>query len=76
VSALKRAAADACLEQVFGEQYGDLTTEQAGPLITDLIDMNKKEGLRDLYTATQHLKLRIQPASLRSYTETLQAGRP
>jgi hypothetical protein len=38
--------------------------------------MNEREGLRDLYTAAQHLALRIQPASLRSYAETLQAGQP
>jgi hypothetical protein len=75
VSALERAAADACLEQVFGAEYGDLTMDQAGLLITDLVGMNEREGLRDLYTAAQHLRLRIRPASLQSYAETLQAGR-
>lgn len=72
---LQRAAADACLREAFGDQYGQLLMGQDSLLITDLLMMAADEGWPDLYAAARELAARVHPATLASYVDTLGGGR-
>lgn len=71
---LERAAADECLRTVFEDELADLTMDEGSLLITDLLRMNRNEGIGDLYEAARELRDRIHPATLKSYADALVAS--
>jgi hypothetical protein len=68
---LARSAAQACLLEVFGDDFGRLELQAAGRVITDLLGMARDEGFADLHSACLEYRRRIHPGSLANYARLL-----